>query len=207
MASATQAMKRLLDIILSALLLFLLIPVFLILAILVRLSSPGPSLFRQTRVGLGGKEFLLLKFRTMSMREGAGSGSFDAGDDSRVTGIGKLLRATKLDELPQFWNVLKGDMSLVGPRPEVRKWVEAFPERWERIHQVKPGITDPAAIIYRNEEMLLAEADDPQECYRLNVLPRKLDLYDEYVRNHSLWLDIKIIAQTMVVLLGKSRSH
>ena len=130
---------------LSLVLLVLLLPLLVGIAFLVRLSSPGPSLFRQTRVGLAGKDFLMLKFRTMTERPDSADGSFDAGDDSRVTGIGRILRATKLDELPQLWNVLKGDMSLVGPRPEVRKWVNEYPDRWEHIHQVKPGITDPAS--------------------------------------------------------------
>jgi len=200
-------MKRLLDVILSALLLAILFPVFVITAILVRLDSSGPALFRQARVGLGGRDFELIKFRTMHEREEAGAGSFDAGDDSRVTGIGKILRATKLDELPQLWNVLKGEMSIVGPRPEVRKWVNAYPERWENIHCVRPGITDPASIVYRNEEELLAEAEDPQEHYRLEILPRKLDIYDTYINNQSFWRDIKIMAETAgAVVFGRVRS-
>ena len=201
-------MKRLLDVILSVLLLAILLPVLVIIAILVRLDSPGPALFRQTRVGLGGRDFLLVKFRTMNERWEASAGSFDAGDDSRVTSIGRILRAAKLDELPQLWNVLKGEMSIVGPRPEVRKWVNAYSERWKNIHRVKPGITDPASIVYRNEEELLAEIEDPLEHYRLEILPRKLDLYDKYVRNQSLWLDIKIMVQTAIaVVSGRVRSR
>jgi lipopolysaccharide/colanic/teichoic acid biosynthesis glycosyltransferase len=192
---------------LSLVLLVLLLPLLVGIAFLVRLSSPGPSLFRQTRVGLAGKDFLMLKFRTMTERPDSAAGSFDAGDDSRVTGIGKTLRATKLDELPQLWNVLKGEMSLVGPRPEVRKWVNAYSDRWQYIHQVKPGITDPASILFRNEEELLVGAEDPEELYRLEILPRKLDLYDRYVREQSLWLDMKIMAQTfLTVVSGRSGS-
>jgi lipopolysaccharide/colanic/teichoic acid biosynthesis glycosyltransferase len=142
----------------------------------------------------------------MTERPDAATGSFDAGDDSRVTGIGKMLRATKLDELPQLWNVLKGDMSFVGPRPEVRKWVNTYSERWEHVHRVKPGITDPASIVYRNEEELLAAAEDPEECYRCEILPRKLDLYEKYIREQSLWLDFKILAQTAIaVVSGRGR--
>lgn len=200
-------MKRLVDVMLSLVLLVLLLPLLVGIAFLVRLSSPGPSLFRQTRVGLAGKDFLMLKFRTMTERPDSAAGSFDAGDDSRVTGIGKTLRATKLDELPQLWNVLKGEMSLVGPRPEVRKWVNAYSDRWQYIHQVKPGITDPASILFRNEEELLVGAEDPEELYRLEILPRKLDLYDRYVREQSLWLDMKIMAQTfLTVVSGRSGS-
>ena len=119
-----------------------------------------PVFFRQTRVGLLGHDFLLNKFRTMSLTKQSVHGSFDAGDRSRITGIGSFLRKTKLDELPQLWNVLVGDMSIVGPRPEVRKWVDAYPHRWAKVLTIKPGITDPASIFYRNEEELLAHAKE-----------------------------------------------
>jgi lipopolysaccharide/colanic/teichoic acid biosynthesis glycosyltransferase len=199
-------MKRILDVMLSLVLLVVLFPLLASIAILVRLASPGPSLFRHTRVGLEGSDFVVLKFRTMNERPDTGAGSFDAGDDSRVTGIGRILRATKLDELPQLWNVLRGEMSFVGPRPEVREWVEVYPERWKYVHRVKPGITDPASILYRNEEELLAAVADPEEYYRCEILPRKLDLYEKYVREQSLWLDIKIIFRTaMTVVSGRAR--
>jgi lipopolysaccharide/colanic/teichoic acid biosynthesis glycosyltransferase len=197
-------MKRLFDILASALALLLLAPVLLTIAVLVRLASPGPALFRQTRVGLGGRDFTLLKFRTMTVRSDAAGGSFDAGDTSRVTRLGRLLRATKLDELPQFWNVLVGEMSLVGPRPEVRKWVEAYPHRWAHVHTALPGITDPASIIYRYEEDILAASDDPQRTYRQEILPRKLDVYEQYVDHHDLRGDLRILWQTaMAVLFGR----
>lgn len=197
-------MKRFLDVILSAFLLLLLSPLLLGIAIVVWLSSPGPAIFRQTRVGLDGRDFVLLKFRTMTERETEGFSGFDAGDRSRVTKVGNLLRASKLDELPQLWNVLKGEMSLVGPRPEVRQWVDAYRERWDRILCVRPGITDPASIAFRNEEQLLAAATNPQEYYRSEILPRKLDIYDEYIRTRSLCFDLRIIWRTLLsVVSGK----
>ncbi len=133
------------------------------------------------------------------------SGTFEAGDKSRITKTGAFLRKTKLDELPQLWNVLIGDMSLVGPRPEVRKWVDSYPERWAKVLTVKPGITDPASIYYRNEEELLAKADDPEACYRDHILPHKLDLYEEYVRTRSFCGDIYLIVKTIIVILFPKR--
>jgi lipopolysaccharide/colanic/teichoic acid biosynthesis glycosyltransferase len=120
-----------------------------------------------------------------------------------VTRVGKLLRKTKLDELPQLWNVLVGDMSLVGPRPEVRKWVEAYPDRWSKVLAVRPGITDPASIEFRNEEELLAAAPDPKTCYRDVILPRKLDLYEEYVETRSFWGDVGILLKTVWAVAGR----
>jgi lipopolysaccharide/colanic/teichoic acid biosynthesis glycosyltransferase len=173
-----------------------LFPALAVVALLVRLSSPGPALFRQVRVGRYGRDFILYKFRTMTVRAEGQSAGFDAGDSSRVTPIGKLLRATKIDELPQLWNVVRGDMALVGPRPEVREWVEAYPERWAEVHSVRPGLTDPAAIIYRHEERILAAAPDPVTTYREQILPHKLDLYQDYVRNRTFLGDLVILVRT-----------
>jgi len=161
------------------------------------LESGLPGLFRQRRMGRGGSEFVLYKFRTMTVQRGTEHGSFDAGSTARVTRVGKLLRKTKLDELPQLWNVLVGDMSLVGPRPEVRKWVEIYPDRWAKVLAVRPGITDPASIEFRNEEELLAAAPDPETHYRNVILPQKLDLYERYVASQSLGGDISILFRTM----------
>ena len=133
----------------------------------------------------------------MTVQRGTERGSFDVGSSARVTRVGKLLRKTKLDEFPQLWNVLVGDMSLVGPRPEVRKWVEAYPDRWSKVLAVRPGITDPASIEFRNEEELLAAAPGPETCYRDVILPRKLDLYERYVATQSLGGDIGILFRTM----------
>ena len=194
--------KRTLDLVVAVLGLLLLCPVLVIIAVAVWWSSRGPVLFRQIRVGQDGRDFILLKFRTMRVRRGSEAGSFDVGDASRVTPVGTFLRATKLDELPQFWNVVRGDMSLVGPRPEVRRWVEVFPDRWATVHSVRPGITDPASILYRHEERLLAACSDPEQLYRTEILPRKLDLYESYVRNRSFTSDLGILWRTGVVLVG-----
>jgi lipopolysaccharide/colanic/teichoic acid biosynthesis glycosyltransferase len=195
-------LKRAFDLLIATPGLIVLSPLLLGIMIAVRLGSPGPALFRQTRVGRNGRDFTLYKFRTMAVRAGSESGSFDAGDRSRVTRVGGFLRATKLDELPQLWNVVRGDMSLVGPRPEVRQWVQAFPDRWAVVHSVKPGITDPAAIEFFHEEQILAGAPDPVQAYRETVLPRKLDLYQQYVEGRSFWGDLRIVLKTGLLTLG-----
>ena len=192
--------KRIVDISLGVFGLIGLAPVFLTIAGLVYLTTGRPVLFRQRRVGWRGSEFILYKFRTMAGRTGSEHGSFEPGSMSRITPIGKFLRKAKLDELPQLWNVLKGDMSLVGPRPEVREWVDAFPERWQLVHTVRPGITDPASIQFRSEEQILASSADPVKTYRDQILPAKLALYEKYVENHSVWGDIKILIQTIRIL-------
>jgi len=195
------ALKRVFDVTSASLGLVLLSPVLGSVALVVCLSTRGAVLFRQKRVGLEGADFVLLKFQTMTLRSGSEKGEFDAGDSSRVTNVGRFLRATKLDELPQLWNVIRGDMALVGPRPEVRKWVEVSPERWAIAHTVRPGITDPAAILYRDEERVLAGIADPERFYREQILPRKLDLYEEYVRTRTFWGDVKILGRTAIALV------
>jgi lipopolysaccharide/colanic/teichoic acid biosynthesis glycosyltransferase len=197
--------KRLFDAIISCLGLLLLSPLLLIVAGMILMADGSPILFRQIRVGRNGNDFKLNKFRTMTISQEALKGSFDAGNKNRTTRVGAFLRKTKIDELPQLWNVLIGDMSIVGPRPEVRKWVDAYPERWAKILTVKPGITDPASIYYRNEEELLAQADDPEVCYRDHILPHKLDLYEEYVRTRSFFGDICLILKTIVLVLFPKR--
>ena len=196
--------KRSFDLALSLAGLVLLVPLLAAIVVLIRLGSAGPALFRQVRVGRQGKNFTLLKFRSMSVRSGSEQGDFDAGDSSRVTCLGRLLRASKLDELPQLWNVVRGEMSLVGPRPEVRKWVDAYPERWAIVHTVRPGITDPASIVYRHEERILAEALDPESVYRDTILPHKLTLYEGYVRSRSFLGDLAILGRTALALVRKS---
>ena len=193
-------MKRTIDILAAALGLALGSPFLLIIGMAVRMSCGSPVFFCQTRVGREGRSFKLIKFRSMRLVAGTQNESFDAGSDSRVTPIGKTLRKWKLDELPQLWNVLKGDMSLVGPRPEVPKWVEAYPDRWARVLAVRPGITDPASIEFRNEENLLASTPDPEDYYRDVILPRKLDLYEEYVRTRTFWGDVGLLFGTVVAV-------
>ena len=190
-------MKRTLDVTGSLAGLLLLGPLMLVLALGVLVSSGRPILFKQRRVGLKGSEFTLLKFRSMTVSKGAEQGSFDAGNTRRVTAFGRLLRSSKLDELPQLWNVLIGEMSLVGPRPEVKKWVQAYPDRWNRVLMLRPGITDPASIKFRHEAEILGCAADPEQEYIERILPEKIRLAKEYVQNSSLWLDFLIILKTI----------
>lgn len=196
-------MKRLFDFVISLLFTVILLPVFLLIAFLIVIDSGFPVFFVQKRIGKGGQLFSMFKFRTMTVLKEAQQGSFDAGNSSRVTRIGKILRKTKLDELPQLLNVLAGTMSFVGPRPEVQKWVEAYPERWAVVHTVKPGITDNASIEFRNEEEILSASSDPYLTYRNKILPRKLDLYEDYVRNRSFGGDVEILFKTFISVLFK----
>lgn len=179
--------------------------ILLFIGLSVWLFSGGPIFFRQTRVGWRGRDFTLFKFRTMAIQSGTEKGSFEAGRQHRITPIGRVLRLTKLDELPQLWNVLRGDMSLVGPRPEVRKWVEVYPERWAKVLEVRPGITDPASIQFRHEEEFLARSVNPEQTYRDVVLPQKLDLYEAYVRQQSFFGDLAILGKTAWVVLFPPR--
>lgn len=196
-------MKRLFDILMSSSGLFVLMPVFMVIGAGIKLYDSGPFFFTQTRVGKDGKLFLLYKFRSMKVDESGNDGSFEPGDSSRITPPGRILRKTKLDELPQLFNVLIGNMSLVGPRPEVQKWVDAFPSKWKKIHTMRPGITDNASVCFRHEERLLAESSDPERLYREVILPRKLELYDKYVDNHTFFNDIKLILQTIYIVFRK----
>lgn len=195
--------KRIFDILASLLAIIIILPILLIVALFIKLLMPGSIFFIQTRVGKGGNEFRLLKFRTMRVKAKTSEGSFDAGDQSRITALGKILRKTKLDEIPQLINVLKGEMSLVGPRPEVKKWTAVYPEKWAIVHQVKPGITDNASIEFRNEEELLAQSSNPEETYRDIILPRKLELYINYVNHHSFFGDLMIILRTIQTIIIK----
>ena len=137
----------------------------------------------------------------------AEEGSFEPGDLYRVTRIGKFLRKSKLDELPQLVNILKSDMSLVGPRPEVEKWIALYPERWKRILSVPPGLTDNASIEFRNEEELLAGSGNPEKTYKETILPKKLELYEDYILNHSFTGDIKLIFKTILSIFYRKKHN
>lgn len=195
--------KRIFDISASFLGLIIILPILLLVTIFIVLLTPGPVFFIQTRIGKDGREFQLLKFRTMLVKPKILEGSFDVGDQSRITALGKILRKTKLDEIPQLINVLKGEMSLVGPRPEVKKWTAVYPEQWAFVHQVKPGITDNASIEFRNEEEILAQSSNPEKTYRDVILPRKLELYINYVNHHSFIGDLMIILRTIQTIIIK----
>lgn len=196
-------MKRLFDFICSVMLLILIALPLLLVSFLIKLTMPGPIFFVQDRVGKNGKLFKLIKFRTMKVADGKTKGSFDAGDSSRITLVGNFLRKTKIDELPQLLNVIKGDMSLVGPRPEVKIWTDVYPEQWEIVHKVRPGITDEASITFRNEEVILKNAQNPTETYKNQILPQKLALYIQYVQNQSFLGDLKILIRTFGHVLFK----
>lgn len=187
----------------SGLALLLFWPLMLFLAIIVRLDSPGPSLFRQVRVGKSFRLFELLKFRSMS--HGNSGPTITSGKDVRITRVGAFLRESKLDELPQLWNVFRGDMSFVGPRPEVPTFVDQFRADYQEILDVRPGITDPASIRYRSEAEILAKSSDPMNYYVEVVLPDKIDISKRYVRCASLRKDMSVIIQTMAVLFHKRR--
>lgn len=196
-------MKRLFDIVASACGLIVLSPLFLILSIWIKLDSKGPVFYRQVRVGRHNKDFRIFKFR--SMRVGADKQGLITvgGRDPRVTRSGYFIRKYKLDEFPQLINVFVGDMSLVGPRPEVRKYVDMYTEEQMRVLDVRPGITDLASIRYRNENELLEKAENPDQFYVDVIMQDKLAINLEYVANHSFWYDIKLIFQTFWEIISK----
>ncbi len=196
--------KRLFDLLLSSLGLLVLGPGMLLIALLVKLDSPGPVFYRQERVGRHGKPFRIHKFRTMRHDPAGGGLQITVGADSRITRIGHLLRASKLDELPQLIDVWLGDMSLVGPRPEVPRYVAHYPPTLrEKVLSVRPGITDIASIEYRDESAVLARAKDPEQAYLHEVLPHKLALAASYVDQASVWLDVKLIVRTIGAILRR----
>ncbi len=194
-------MKRIFDVLASGLGLIVLSPLFLILAIWIKLDSKGPVFYRQVRVGYKNKDFRIYKFR--SMRVGADKGSLVTigGHDPRVTKSGYFIRKFKFDELPQLINVFLGDMSLVGPRPEVRHYVDYWTPKQMHVLDVKPGITDPASIKFRNENELMEKAEDPEKYYIEVIMQEKIKLYLEYVEKHSFLYDIGLIFKTFWVIV------
>jgi lipopolysaccharide/colanic/teichoic acid biosynthesis glycosyltransferase len=175
----------------------LLSPAFALVALAVWLDDGRPVLFRQTRVGRGGRPFVLLKFRSMLNRPDARAGALlTASGDPRVTRTGRLLRKFKIDELPQLWNVLRGEMNLIGPRPEVPRYVDMSQAVWRAVLDVAPGITDLATLVYRDEERILAGFADPESAYRETVLPAKLALNLAYLERRSRVRDLKLLALT-----------
>ena len=193
--------KRLFDLLASGMGLLLLAPLLFLIALVIKLDSPGPVFFRQERVGRYGRPFLIHKFRTMVSNAERHGPQITVGADARVTHVGQWLRRYKLDELAQLIDVFLGDMSLVGPRPEVPRYVACYPEDVRDIVlSVKPGITDWASIEYKDENEILGNARDPQQAYVDEVLPVKLEYYVNYVRERSLWGDIVIIFATLRAL-------
>lgn len=193
--------KRAFDIVASGLGLIILSPLFLILAVWIKLDSKGPVFYRQVRVGRDNKDFKIFKFRSMRVGSDKGSLVTIGGHDPRITRSGYFIRKFKLDELPQLINVFLGDMSLVGPRPEVRHYVDYWTPDQMHVLDVRPGITDPASIKFRNENELMEKADDPEDYYINVIMQEKIKLYLEYVDNHSFCGDISLIFKTFKAIV------
>jgi lipopolysaccharide/colanic/teichoic acid biosynthesis glycosyltransferase len=195
--------KRAFDLVLATVGLIVLSPVLIAIAVWVKVDSPGPALFRQERVGRYGRPFTMLKFRSMRPAPRGGGPLLTAADDARITRAGRFLRRTKLDELPQLFNVVRGEMSLVGPRPEVARYVALYPPAVrEQVLSVRPGITDDAALVYRDESALLGSGD-AEAVYVSTILPRKLELYQRYVAEQSLRTDLRLILRTLRALIRR----
>jgi lipopolysaccharide/colanic/teichoic acid biosynthesis glycosyltransferase len=194
--------KRLFDVIFSASGLLILTPLLLLLALVIKLLDSGPVFFLQERVGKGGQRFKIWKFRTMVLDAPKLGRGITAGNDPRITPVGRWLRKTKCDELPQLWNVLRGEMSLVGPRPELPRYVALYTAEQRRVLELKPGITDLATLEFRSEEALLAGATDVEGFYVQECMPRKIRLNLLYASRASLWTDTKIIVRTILPFVG-----
>jgi lipopolysaccharide/colanic/teichoic acid biosynthesis glycosyltransferase len=191
--------KRASDTLMSAFALVALAPLLALIAAIVWAETGFPVLFAQERVGLDFRRFRILKFRTMAVK--SGGPAVTVAGDPRVTPVGRILRRTKLDELPQLWNVLCGHMSLVGPRPEIPQYVELFKRRYQRVLTVRPGITDMASIHFRNEEEVLSRSADPLNEYTERILPAKLDLAEEYTNTHTILGDVSILLRTAAAIV------
>ena len=189
---------RLSDFVFSFICLVVILPIFLLVAIAIKLSSKGPVFFRQVRVGKNGTDFTLLKFRTMQVNADNKGLLTVGGRDARITPLGYYLRKFKIDELPQINNVFKGEMSIVGPRPEVRRYVDLYNQEQRKVSKVLPGITDYASIAYRNENELLAGAADPEYLYIHEIMPRKIELNATFITNRNLKEYFSIIFKTVI---------
>lgn len=196
------AAKRAMDIVISAAALCVLWPVLLLIALAIVVDDPGPVFYRQVRVGRGGRPFRIFKFRTMVVDADKKGLSITVGRDSRITRVGAFLRKTKLDELAQLLNVLCGQMSFVGPRPEVPRYVELYTPYQRQVLLVRPGITDYASIAYRNENDLLAGADDPERMYIETIMPDKIELNMKYLKEISPLTDIRLILKTVLAVIA-----
>ncbi len=192
--------KRIFDIVATIVGSIILLPIIIPIALWIKLSSKGPLFYIQKRVGKDFEEFDLYKFRSMIIDADKVGPSVTSGDDPRITKVGKIIRRTKIDELPQLLNVLKGHMSLVGPRPEVMKFVEQKKEEYKKVLSVKPGITDNAAIEFRDEETIMEQYEDKEKAYIDIVLPQKIELYYKYIDTISFTNDIKLILKTLKVI-------
>ena len=197
MSEFNKFIKRLFDIVVSFIGLIIILIPLIIVAILIKVDSKGPVLFLQKRVGRYGKPFYIYKFRTMVTDAEKLGSQITVGKDSRITKIGAFLRAYKIDELPQLLNVLKGDMSFVGPRPEVPKYVALYSEQEKKVLDIRPGITDLASIRYRDENDILGKVENPEEYYVNVIMKDKLNLNLEYIKKSNIIFDIKLIIKTI----------
>lgn len=199
--------KRLFDIFMSFFGLLVLSIPLIIISIIIKGTSEGPVFYRQVRVKRNGEDFKIFKFRTMVVDADKKGMLITVGKDNRITGIGRFLRKTKIDELPQLINVLIGDMSFVGPRPEVRKYVDMYDEYQVNVLKIRPGITDLASIKYRDESTLLGESDDPEKTYIEEIMQKKLEINLEYIQNISFFNDIRLIFMTITRIVGKGENE
>ena len=202
MNNVNLLLKRIFDILFAAVGIVFLSPLFFVLALCVRLGSKGPIFFKQIRVGKDEKYFKIFKFRTMIIAAETKGLSITVGEDIRITRIGRFLRKTKLDEIPQLFNILRGDMSLVGPRPEVIKYVNMYNEEQRQVLRVRPGITDYASICFRNENEILAMSEDPESEYINNIMPLKIKYGLKYIEEMNLFTDMKVLCLTVWVVCG-----
>ncbi|NFN94028.1 sugar transferase [Clostridium botulinum] len=198
MKNFNKIVKRIFDFVCSTLGIIILSPIFILISIMIKTGSDGPVFFKQIRVGEDGKDFEILKFRTMVVDAEKLGKQITVGNDNRITKIGSFLRKYKLDELPQLINVFKGDMSLVGPRPEVPRYVKIYNDEQRKVLEVKPGITDLASIRYKDENALLGKAENPEEFYINTIMPDKLALNLEYINKSNVFFDIYIIVKTIL---------
>lgn len=197
-------MKRLFDVLFSFIGLLSLQPLFVVIAIMIKVDSAGPVFFKQARVGKNSRRFVIYKFRTMVVDAEKKGLRVTSGGDDRITRAGRVLRKFKIDELPQLFNVLRGDMSFVGPRPEVIKYVEWYKNDYQRILSVRPGITDISSITFRDEESILQGVEDPEHYYVHVLLPEKMRLAQEYIQHASFSYDVKLILETLYKIIFPS---
>lgn len=201
-------MKRLFDIVASLIGLIVFAPVMLIIAIVVKMTLPGPVLFSQKRLTKGMKEFNIYKFRSMVSNEFREKNTVQIkGSSSEITPIGKFMRKTKLDELPQFWNILKGDMSFIGPRPELPRRLKYYNSRQKEIFSVRSGISSPASIVFSDEEYLMNQVEDPEKFYIEQIMPYKIELNLYYIENQNFFYDIWLIIATLLKIINRVKNE
>lgn len=201
-------MKRVFDIVVSTLGLIIFFPVMLVVALAIKLTSPGPILFSQKRLTMGMREFSIYKFRSMVSNELREKNTVQIkGSSNEITPIGKFMRKTKLDELPQLWNILKGDMSFIGPRPELPRRLKYYTEKQKGIFSVRSGISSPASIVFSDEEYLMNQVEDPERFYIEQIMPYKIELNLYYIEQQSFFYDIWLIVATLLKILNKVKNE